>query len=346
MAVDLGQAADPWLALAGVAAAGSTLAWRLALPELPLLAIGVLMLWLNATAPGEFAPQTIGIGLLVALYTAATHLEGRRAWLTGVWSLALVWGAYVVSKDVDPTDFYAFVVWAVPWVAGRLVRRQMLQAREAGARAAILEVEAREAAERERDRIARELHDVVAHAVSLMVVQAGAERLAGDGSARTVAALEAIETSGRQALVELRTMLGVLRATSSGDELQPQPELSAVPALVDSVRAAGLDVDLELEGGSDVPPGVGLAAYRVVQEALTNALRHGTGSARVQVRVGQAVSIEVRNPVGVASTVGSGRGLSGMRERVELFGGRFRAGPAGDDWVVCAELPRDRGLWS
>ncbi|MFN2539181.1 MAG: histidine kinase [Mycobacteriales bacterium] len=344
MAVDLGQAANPWLGLVGVVLAGATLAWRLWLPELPLLAICLLTLWLDATAPGEFAPQTVGLGLLVALYSAAVHLEGRRALVAAVWSLLLVWVGYVVAPEITRTDFFPVLVWAVSWLAGRLVRRQMLRARQSGARAALLEVEAREAAARERDRIARELHDVVAHAVSLMVVQAGAERLAGDGSPRTLAALDAIETSGRQALVELRTMLGVLRTTEGDEERQPQPDLSAVPALVASVRAAGQDVALEVEGDGDVAPGVGLAAYRVVQESLTNALRHGRGGVRVRLHVGSVVSIEVRNRVGVTSSVGAGRGLAGMRERVGLFGGHVTAEQVGDEWVVCAEIPCDRRL--
>ncbi len=344
MAVDLGQAARPGLALLLVIPAGLSLGWRLRAPLVPLLLICLTNLVLMATAPGQFGPQTIVFGVLVALYTAAAQLRGRTALVVGGLSLAALWVAHVLTKEGDLGDFLPFVVWGVPWLAGRLVRRQALTARAAGARAALLEVEAREATGRERDRIARELHDVVGHAVSLMVVQAGAERMAlGDTAPRTTAALLAVEASGRQALVELRAMLGVLRATGSGHELAPQPDLGGVPALVEAVRTAGLEVQVSVTGDPQaVSAGVGLAGYRVVQEALTNALRHGAGTAQVQVRVGDAVEVEVRNGLGHGVPVGAGRGLTGMRERVELFGGTLSAGPVDGEWVVAARLPTAR----
>jgi signal transduction histidine kinase len=179
-----------------------------------------------------------------------------------------------------------------------------------------------------------------------MVVQAGAERLAGDVSPRTEDVLTAIESTGRQALVELRTMLGVLRDGGDSGRLEPQPDLRALTALVESVRAAGLDVVLDMPDAPEVPQGVGLAAYRVVQESLTNALRHGDGRAQVRVTVDDEVHVEVRNPVGSSplGEGGAGRGLVGMRERVALFAGHVEARRCGDEWVVCAELPRDRGM--
>ena len=345
MAADVGQAAHPLVVLALVLVTGPLLAWRLRLPELPLYAICLVYLYSESTAPGRFAPQTISLGVLVALYTAAAHLGGRRGWLAGVTSLVLVWIASVAGPEVDVSDFWPFVVWGAPWLVGRLARRQALRARADGAKAAVLlaeqEAQTREAASRERDRIARELHDVVAHSVSLMVVQAGAARLAHPDSP-SHDALTAIETTGRQALVELRSMLGVLRGPQD-ETSEPQPDLSALPDLVHRVREAGLPVELRRTGDGTVPPGIALSAYRVVQEALTNALRHGGEvPTEVLVDVGDDVLVEVRSglpPAGKSSRAGSGRGVVGMRERVALHDGSLDAGPEGEQWVVRARLP-------
>jgi signal transduction histidine kinase len=343
MSADTPNAAWPVPALLLSLLAGATLAWRLTVPWLPLLATCAVDLLLMATATTRFGPQTTVLGVLVAVYSAATHLAGRRALTWGIVSLTLVWAAHVASPDGDPGDFLPFVVWGLPWVAGRLVRRQTLAAHEAGARAALLEVDAREAASRERDRIARELHDVVGHAVSLMVVQAGAERLAlgSGGLPRTRAALASIESSGRQALVELRAMLGVLRSTESVDERTPQPTLAALPELVEQVRRAGLPVTLSLPQGKDVPPGLALTAYRLVQESLTNALRHaGPVPTTVDVEVDHDLRVRVANALPRRPAVGSeGRGLVGMRERVTLHGGAITAGPQNGCWIVDARLP-------
>jgi signal transduction histidine kinase len=174
-----------------------------------------------------------------------------------------------------------------------------------------------------------------------MVVQAGAERLAHPDSPSRPA-LEAIETSGRQALVELRSMLGVLRGPQD-ETTEPQPDLSSLPALVERVRDAGLPVELRTTGRGEVPPGIALSAYRVVQEALTNALRHGGEvPTAVLVDVGSDVLVEVRSGLpaaGAVSRAGSGRGVVGMRERVALHDGSLDAGPEDGEWVVRARLP-------
>jgi signal transduction histidine kinase len=339
MAISLNQARYPVLSLLLVVPSGLSLAWRLTHPLLPLALNALTNLLVFGFAPPPYGPQTVVFGLLLALYTAASRLSGRTALVAGSLTLVLEWAAHVLSAEGNVDDFFPFVVWGVPWLAGRLVRRQTLAAREAGARAARLELEVGEAQSRERDRIARELHDIVGHAVSLMVVQAGAERLAlTPEQSRTRAALETIESTGRQALVELRAMLGVLRSTDDGGDLVPQPDLSAVPALVDAMRAAGLDVELIVEPG-EVPPGVGLAAFRVVQEGLTNALRYGDGRAFVDVRTGGEVVVEVRNRVGHAVSHGTGSGLVGMRNRVELLGGSLSAGAEDGEWRVSARVP-------
>jgi len=339
MAVSLNQARFPLLSLILVVPAGLSLAWRLSHPLVPLVAISITNLVVFGTAPPPYGPQTLVFGLLLAIYTAAARLAGRRSLVAGVFSLVLLWCAHTASQEGDLDDFFPFLVWGVPWLGGRLVRRQTLAAREAGARTALLEVQVAEAGSRERDRIARELHDIVGHSVSLMVVQAGAARLAlGADPVRTREALETIETTGRQALVELRAMLGVLRATDVDPAWLPQPELSAVPALVEAMGAAGLQVSVELRQG-EVPPGIGLAAYRVVQEGLTNALRYGDGRASVVVDATDGVDVEVRNRIGDPTSKGTGSGLMGMRDRVELLGGSLSAGPVGDQWVVSARIP-------
>ncbi len=349
MVVDVQQAAHPVFALMLLLPAGLLLAWRLRWPELPLTAICLVNLYVTATAPGRFGPQTIFIGILCAVYSAAAHLAGRRALLAGSLSLLAVWTSFVASAEGHVDDFFPFVIWGAPWLVGRLSRRQALAAGEAGATAAVLlaeqQAETREAAGQERDRIARELHDVVAHAVSLMVVQAGAARLAHPGSPSRDA-LEAVERTGRQALIELRSMLGVLR--DSGEARAPQPDLRGLPALVDQVRTAGLPVELQLTGDVEgVPPGVALSAHRVVQEALTNALRHG-GPVPTTVLVNcaaGAVEVCVRNglPTGpIARMPSSGRGLVGMRERVDLHDGTLDVGPDGAAWLVRATFPLPR----
>jgi signal transduction histidine kinase len=342
MAADSHAARWPALAVVLCLAAGATLVVRRRLPLLPIVAIGSVNLLLMGTSTDQYGPQTVVLGMLFALYSAATQLAGRAALVAGAVGLVLVWSAHAASPDGDLLDFFPPLEWGVPWVAGRLVRRQTLQAHEAGARAALLEVEARNAAAVERDRIARELHDVVGHAVSLMVVQAGAARMAlGTRAAPTRAALESIEESGRQALVELRAMLGVLRDTSETDERTPAPTLQSLPDLVEQVRRAGLPVSLAMPTDAEAPPGLALTVYRLVQEALTNALRHaGAVETAVSVELADDVTVRVSNALPSDAVAGrDGRGLVGMRERVTLHGGTFSAGPEGSSWVVAARLP-------
>jgi signal transduction histidine kinase len=192
------------------------------------------------------------------------------------------------------------------------------------------DVLAREAVVEERARIARELHDAIAHNVSMMVVQAGAERrVLDDGQSSTREVLETVEQIGRGALTEMRRLVGMLRG-GEDDPLAPQPGLDDLPRLVTQVREAGLPVELEVEGEPrELPVGLELSAYRIVQEALTNALKHaGDARARVRVRYG-ADSLELEivddGAGSPARAAGGGHGLVGMRERVALYGGRFEA---------------------
>jgi signal transduction histidine kinase len=241
------------------------------------------------------------------------------------------------------------VLFGGAWFAGRLVQKRQLYAQAFAERARVLELErdanARVAAAEERVRIAREMHDAVGHSVSVMVVQAGAERLAlGDERPATREALLAIERTGREALAEMSRLLGILRKDGEGLSLAPRPSLAQIDALVQTVRDAGVPVALSVEGTpTELPLGVDVSAYRIVQEALTNVVKHaGPATATVAVRYGRrAVEVEVTDD-GCGSVNGStnGHGLVGMRERIELHGGTLEAGGRSTGgFAVKARLP-------
>jgi signal transduction histidine kinase len=238
---------------------------------------------------------------------------------------------------------------AVSWTTGFVLSRRAEYAKEMAERARRLEQEQRDASERavteERQRIARELHDVIAHSVSVMTVQTGAvRRLLRPDQEKERQALETVEETGRQALTEMRRLVGLLREQGAMPEFSPQPGMATIDSLLDGVRAAGLPVELEVAGEPrDLPPGVDLAAYRVVQEALTNALKYA-GPAHAWVAVswtdGQ-LELEISNDGrGDGDGNGGGHGLTGMRERVSLYGGDIESGPRdGGGYVVRARLP-------
>jgi signal transduction histidine kinase len=206
------------------------------------------------------------------------------------------------------------------------------------------EANTRVAAAEERARIARELHDVLSHSVSVMVVQAGAERMAlGSDRSATGETLEAIERTGRQALTEMRRLLGMLRVDEPPAH-EPQPTLAELDGLLSQVREAGLPVKLQVEGEpSNLPPGIAVSAYRIVQEALTNVLKHaGPAQARVIVRYASGeLELEITDDGrGPGKPGDPGHGLVGMRERVALYGGDLDARARnGGGFVVRARLP-------
>jgi signal transduction histidine kinase len=264
-----------------------------------------------------------------------------------------------VLANIRFSEYLGDYIWvgafmAVAWTTGFVLSRRAEQAKEMAERAHRLEREQLEAAERavgeERARIARELHDVIAHSVSVMTVQTGAvRRLLKPDQVREREALETVEATGRQALTEMRRLVGLLREQGAMPEFSPQPGMATIDSLLDGVRAAGLPVDLEVVGEPrDLPPGVDLAAYRVVQEALTNALKYaGPAHAWVAVSWGDAaLELEVSNDGrGVGDGNGGGHGLAGMRERVSLYGGAIESGPRdGGGYVVRAHLPLEEEL--
>jgi signal transduction histidine kinase len=238
------------------------------------------------------------------------------------------------------------------FLAGREIasrQRQLNQEREHALRLERdREIAVREAMEDERRHIARELHDVVAHSVSVMVVQAGAARKVLDD--RPEAAREsllAVEATGHEAMAELRRLLGVLGEDGAEAPLAPQPGLENLDVLVSRIRDAGLPVELRIEGDAQpLPTGVNVAAYRVLQEALTNALKYAGGAPTEAVvrYTPDAIELEVVDE-GVVTTPsdGVGRGLTGMRERVALFGGTIEAGKRPErGYAVRARLPLDQ----
>jgi signal transduction histidine kinase len=245
------------------------------------------------------------------------------------------------------------VLLAFCWVLGEFVGARRAYQSEVEQRLRLLENErdqqAKIAVAEERARIARELHDVVAHAVSVMVVQAdGASYAVHSNPELAERAVKTISSTGREALTELRRLLGVLRSDGSESERTPQPGTSSLNDLAERVRLVGLPVRLKLKGELDgLPAGIGLGIYRIVQEALTNTLKHaGAGaSALVRVsRIGENVELDITDdgfgtPHELVSISG-GNGLIGMRERANVFGGTLEAGPRpGGGWHVRAVLP-------
>jgi signal transduction histidine kinase len=320
------------------------LAWRRRAP-LAVAAVVMGALVVESLAVGSApTPDSPLISWLLAIYSVAAHCDRIAALAGGLLSLAagLVWMGF--------DDFlFPLVVFGGAWFAGRLVRQRQVYALALEERAAALEREqdanARVAAAEERTRIARELHDILSHSVSVIVVQAGAERMAlGSDRSAPGDALEAIEKTGRQALSEMRRLLGMLRENSEPPDHAPQPTLEEVELLVSQVCEAGLPVELTIEGDPmALPPGVGVSAYRIVQEALTNVLKHaGPASAQVVVRYRPGdLELEVAdNGRGPRGTGDLGHGLVGMRERVALYDGDFDAGARnGGGFVVRARLP-------
>ncbi|WP_344784136.1 sensor histidine kinase [Microbacterium kribbense] len=294
---------------------------------------------ITAVSVAEFAvfgaPEGLGVALpgIVAGYSTGRYLDRRRSWW-GLVLLAVLWVAWDGFDPVATTPLLRlqqlgwFSPWLVAWLIGALVRSQMLHA--AHRRAVRTEQEARAAAE-ERSRIARELHDVIGHSVSVMTVQASAvrRRLTADQVAEREA-LETVEAVGREALVEMRRVVGMLRQGDDDIDRHPAPGLDQLETLAEKFRAAGLPVAVHTAGdGPDPPPGVGLTAYRIAQEGLTNTLRHADSPHRVDVTVtrgAEGIVITIQDDgAAVAPHPEPGHGLLGMRERVSLYGGTLIA---------------------
>jgi len=299
---------------------------------------------------------------MIALYSAVVY-AGRRQGALYVLILVIVSGLQLaLQREPDIVVVSVFLAFAIAlcWVLGEFVGARRAYQTEVEARLHLLETErdqaARIAVGEERGRIARELHDVVAHAVSVMVVQAdGASYAITSNPAVAARALNTISETGRGALAELRRLLDVLRNEDGDSEPRvPQPNAEALVELAERCRSSGLAVDLDIdEDLGDLPAGVSLGVYRIVQESLTNALKHAGRGAKASVRVhrnGDVMEIEVTDDgagqanslvkASAAAGVPGGNGLIGMRERAHVFGGSLDVGPAaGGGWRVRAKLP-------
>jgi signal transduction histidine kinase len=336
------------------------LAWRRRYPLAVLIVIALPTVVLAAL---NYA-GLYGLTLLIAAYTVAAYDTRRRAVAAfGISVLAAMLGVALSAQVVGLASFVSnFALLTAAWAFGRSIAFRRAYTASLEERASRLEAE-READLRavvadERARIARELHDVVAHHVSVMTVQAAAaQRILARDVTRAQEAMAAVEATGRDALMEMRRMVGVLRGDESPDRdvtsaLAPQPGIADIPALVDELHRAGLHVEADLEDAPQpVGAGVDLTVYRIVQEALTNTLKHaGPTRARVVVRYtagGLDLLVEDHGR-GLATLLAQdgtrqGQGLLGRRERISLYGGRLYAGPrGGGGYAVRARIPLDR----
>jgi len=337
-----------------VLAASLPAGWRRRYPLAVQLVTSVITgLWIVVLYPPAQQPalEAFLLALLVD-YSAAVHARGQRVWAAAALAATWIPGSILLSLRADQNPGGALASWvlvAAVFGFGLIIRRQRSLTRRLEKYASELEHEREEraalAATLERSRIARELHDVIAHSLSMIVVQAAAERrVLTDPTSATAEVLRTIEDAGRQAMGEMRRLLGVLRRTDEPPLQVPQPRLQDLDLLVEQFRAAGLPVELCVEGDPySLAPGIELSAYRIVQESLSNALKHaGPARAKVSVLYGEGqLELEISDDgKGPVRTAPGGHGLLGMRERVALYGGTVEAGPAVDiGFRVHAVLP-------
>ncbi|WP_329481629.1 sensor histidine kinase [Kribbella sp. NBC_01484] len=355
---DPGHPTGPLL-LFEVLAVSAIVLTLLARRRFPFGAPAVTWLWSAALSFVDGLLIVDKAGLFLAGMGAALllgNLPGDRQARVG---LAIVLGGAAIVIYNDPNHvrgdvIFTPVLFAIGWLVGYALRERTEQTKAAEERATRAERE-REAAARvavaeERGRIARELHDVVAHAVSVMVLQVGAVRhRMPETDTEDRETLTNVEQAGRTALAEMRRLLNAMRHDDDELELLPHPGLGNLDALVDDVRAAGLPVRLQISGEPvALPPGLDLSAYRILQEGLTNALKHARASqAEVEVQyTATELRLEVRDdgPGGPSTDAGVGHGLVGIRERVRIFGGGMSAGTSrAGGFVLRAQLPLDHG---
>jgi signal transduction histidine kinase len=327
------------------------LIWRIRFPlEVLVVSVGMLIVG-ELVAHRDDYPVALGCVAVIAAYSAAAHLRDRQAEAADFLVIAAIVGSAVVAASKNwngsvATNLLAALISLTILFRGAWSTGRWMQRRRDRAHTAIVEREqhAQAALRAERARIARELHDVVAHAMSVIVLQTrGARHALRERPGEAREALDAVERTATHALSEMRRLLGALREEGEAGGLAPQPSLEHIGALLDDVRGAGLPVELRVTGARrELSPGIDLCAYRIVQEALTNTLRHaGPATAHVLLRYGEdEIEVEVADTGAGALNGGvPGQGLAGMRERVALFGGQFHAGPREGGYVVAARLP-------
>jgi signal transduction histidine kinase len=310
------------------------IAWRRRFPVLVAFLVTSSNLVVNPE--GEF---TVLLSLVLVMFTVGAELDPPRSYLGLAAGLVPFLGGIVNAGRLLPSDVAAAAVFlAGPWLVGQVLRQRSAHAADAISRAARLEQEqeaqAAAAVEAERTRIARELHDIVSHSISVVTIQTQAvRRRLGPEQAREAEDLAAVEATAREALAEMRRLFGVLRTSGESASLAPQPGLAELPRLVAQAGSGDVRLELSVEGEPfALPPGADLAAYRIAQEGITNALRHA-GATRVEVRLrydaGEIGVQVVDDGRGLAEDGdGAGHGLVGVRERVALYGGTVQVSAA------------------
>jgi signal transduction histidine kinase len=329
------------------------LLWRRRAPLAVVTVVAVLQVIEAVAGVPLQQPVVPLLASVIAVYALMTAAPAWQA-ATGAAIMLAAVGIETVVQDKGFANFafaLVFLVGAV--IVGRTVHSRTQHVVELADRAQALErqqsLAAQLAVQEERTRIARELHDIIAHTVSVMVVQAGAaEQMVGRDPDRALSAMQAVQTTGREALGEMARLLGMLREDGGEIGLAPAPGLADLTTLVDGARRSGIDVHLQLDGyPRQLPPGPELSIYRIVQEALTNIRKHA-GRSRAAVRVtcsDTAIVAEIDNdgagePLADPTVPGAGHGLIGMRERVALYGGTLVAGPsAAGGFQVRADIP-------
>jgi signal transduction histidine kinase len=295
------------------------------------------------------------VGFAIALYSFAENRDETRSrtWTVAlVLSVVVLLGPHVVMREFAPELLLGAAVWAAAWFAGdraRLRRERLAELEERALRAEReAERERRLAAAEERTRIARDLHDSAGHAINVILVQAGAARLLQEQDPeRSREALETIEEVARDTLGEIDQLVRALREDGSSEVVEPPPGLAALDTLAERYRTTGMAVTVTVDGvRRPLAPGVDQAAYRILQEALTNAARHGNGSAEVGIDFGRnMLELTVTNPApaGAIADDGGGHGIVGMRERAHLLGGSLDASVANRRFQVHVRLPYGEG---
>lgn len=346
-----------WASAAAFAVLMGSVAWRRRAPFLVVVLAFAANFLAAATGVSQHKPFSPILAYFILVYSLALYGTPRRALVGLAYVVVAIYSAIALAmhhgESYGGTDFgFIAVLMLAPWLVGKAMRGRVAHAGALERRAEEAEREreqrAREAAREERARIARELHDVIAHSLSVMVVQASAaEEVLRHAPERALEPITAIQSTGRAALAEMARLLGILRRDGEEVGLAPQPGLDDLAGLIQETRRSGLPAELRVEGDPrPLPLGIDLSAYRIVQEALTNARRHaGDACASVTLRYApEALEIEVVDDgTGCTSNgSGGGHGLVGMRERVALFGGELEAGPARDGgFRVRARLPVD-----
>lgn len=349
----VGGDAGAWMVAAGAAMTAPLAVRR----RRPVIMAAVMAATMSAQALITDPPEQVWllIAVIIASYSVGAFERSVPRSLLGLAALAVAVSIGIVQDSSDAVSNIVptlLIFMAAPWGAGRALHQRERHAQDLTAQVGVLEHErellAREAVVAERCRIARELHDVVAHSLSVIAIQADAAEGALDREPdRAREPLAAVKHTAREALSEMRHLLGLLRDEADSPALEPQPGLNSLDRLVDQVRAAGLVVDLDVAGEDrTLAPGTDLSAYRLVQEALTNTLKHA-GATRVSITVrysAAGVDLEVADDGAgdvTAQADGTGHGLIGMQERVALYGGSLHVGPvASGGYLLRASLPR------